>query len=93
MDLSDLAEIDAIIFTMSSSDTGDWGMNTPAYFAMDNFGAAKPEGYVAPEMAEFPIHEGIDNTAAETRAVKVIRNGQVIIIREGKAFNILGTEL
>ena len=23
-------------FALSSSDTGDWGMNTPAYFAMDN---------------------------------------------------------
>ncbi|MBN2232728.1 MAG: DUF4465 domain-containing protein [Deltaproteobacteria bacterium] len=26
-----------IQFTMASSDTGDWGMNTPAYFAIDNF--------------------------------------------------------
>lgn len=31
-------------FTMSSSDTGDWGMNTPAYFAIDNLSfASVPE--------------------------------------------------
>lgn len=38
-DLSALGEVDEIHFTLSSSDTGEWGMNTPAYFCMDNFGA------------------------------------------------------
>jgi hypothetical protein len=93
VDLTQFGEMDAITFTMSSSDTGDWGMNTPAYFAMDNFGAAMPEGYVAPAMAEFPVREGIENTNAAIKAVKVIRNGQVVIIRGEKVFNILGTEL
>lgn len=38
-DLSALGQVDEIHFTLSSSDTGDWGMNTPAYFCIDNFGA------------------------------------------------------
>ena len=38
-DLSSLGIVDEIHFTLSSSDTGDWGMNTPAYFCIDNFGA------------------------------------------------------
>lgn len=37
-DLSSLGLVDEIHFTLSSSDTGDWGMNTPAYFCIDNFG-------------------------------------------------------
>lgn len=93
VDLSQFGEMDAITFTMSSSDSGEWGMNTPAYFALDNFGTEMPEGYVVPAMAEFPIHEAIENTNAAVKAVKVIRNGQVVIIREGKTFNILGAEL
>ncbi len=29
--------IDALVFTMSSSDSGQWGMNNPAYFCIDGF--------------------------------------------------------
>ncbi len=93
VDLSQLGEIDGLTFGMTSSDTGDWGMNTPAYFAMDDFGAAKPEGYVEPERAKFPEEQGVENTNAAVKAVKVIRNGQVVILRGEKAFNILGAEL
>lgn len=39
-DLSALGTVDEIHFTLSSSDNGDWGMNTPAYFCLDNFGEA-----------------------------------------------------
>ena len=37
LDLSSLGNITALNFNWSSSDNGDWGMNTPAYFCMDNF--------------------------------------------------------
>lgn len=37
IDLTDLGEVDEIRFEMSSTDVGDWGMNTPAYFCIDNF--------------------------------------------------------
>lgn len=93
IDLSSLGLVDEIRFSLSSSDTGKNGMNTPAYFCMDNFGAEKPEGYVEPERAEFELNEAISNTNMEVKAVKVVRNGQVVIIRGEKTFNILGTEL
>ena len=35
IDLSGLGLIKTIEFELSSSDTGEWGMNTPAYFALD----------------------------------------------------------
>jgi len=36
VDLSGLGAVTQLIFELSSSDTGDWGMNTPAYFCIDN---------------------------------------------------------
>ena len=59
VDLSSLGKVKKIGFELSSSDTGDWGMNTPAYFCFDNFGAegeeVLPEANVffAPEVATF----------------------------------------
>lgn len=37
IDLSALGEVDEIRFSMNSTDNGLWGMNTPAYFCIDNF--------------------------------------------------------
>ncbi len=36
IDLSALGAVKSISFSMSGSDTGDYGLNTPAYFAFDN---------------------------------------------------------
>jgi len=44
VDLSALGEVDQLSFSLSSSDVGDFGMNTPAYFAMDNLGAIPEPG-------------------------------------------------
>ncbi len=32
-----LGTVDKVVFTMSSTDSGQWGMNTPAYFAVADF--------------------------------------------------------
>lgn len=37
VDLSSLGEVSSIYFTLSSSDSGEWGMNTPGYFAIGSF--------------------------------------------------------
>lgn len=42
VDFTALGTVDEIRFSLSSSDNGTFGMNTPAYFAMDNF-LAVPE--------------------------------------------------
>lgn len=36
VDLSPLGRVDKIVFKLTSSDMGDFGMNTPAYLALDN---------------------------------------------------------
>lgn len=35
-DLSSLGKVARIAFTMEGSRTGEWGLNTPAYFAYDD---------------------------------------------------------
>ena len=41
VDLSSLGKVDQLAFRMTGSRTGDWGLNTPAYFCIDNIGAKK----------------------------------------------------
>ncbi|MCP4311224.1 MAG: DUF4465 domain-containing protein [Bacteroidetes bacterium] len=36
VDLSSFGKVDSLHFGLESSDVGEWGMNTPAYFCMDN---------------------------------------------------------
>lgn len=38
VNLLPLGEVDSLVFTISSSDVGQFGINTPAYFCIDNFG-------------------------------------------------------
>lgn len=37
VDLTTLGAIDSLKFSLSSSDASEWGINTPAYFCIDNF--------------------------------------------------------
>ncbi|MEL6636623.1 MAG: DUF4465 domain-containing protein [Bacteroidota bacterium] len=37
VDLSSLGPVDSLLFSLTSSDNGNYGMNTPAYFCVDNF--------------------------------------------------------
>ena len=54
VDLSGLGKVSKLGFELSSSDNGEWGMNTPAYFCFDNFGTEGTE--VLPEKnVEFPL--------------------------------------
>jgi len=39
VDLKQLGTVDGIFFSMTGSRTGDWGLNTPTYFCIDNIGA------------------------------------------------------
>ena len=79
VDLSCLGKVAKIGFTLSSSDTGDWGMNTPAYFCFDNFGAEGEE--VLPEKnvvfvgstgyATFVAEKDVDFTGSAVEAFAV----------------------
>lgn len=76
LDLTSLQDVDELNFNVYSDDAGQWGLNIPAYFCFDNLGGT-------------PIVTGLENTPA-VKATKILRNGQVIILRDGKEFTILG---
>ncbi len=46
INLSSLGSVKTLEFLLSSSDTGSYGMNTPAYFAMDNLIIPEPATFV-----------------------------------------------
>ena len=96
VDLSVLGEIDEVEFAMYTSDviSYDEGItyydNTPSYFCLDNFGAAMPEGYVAPELGTIPVQTALDETANDTKMEKVMLNGRLMIVRDGVMYDIQG---
>ncbi len=72
VDLSCLGKVAKIGFALSSSDNGDYGMNTPAYFCFDDFGAEGTE--VLPERnvtlpAEIATFEDIELAAESHMSV------------------------
>lgn len=69
VDLSGLGKVSKLGFELSSSDNGDWGMNTPAYFCFDNFGAQGTE--VLP-----------DKNVDVNTAVRMINNDRENMIQE-----------
>ncbi len=44
VDLTSLGTVNELYFTLDSTDTGDWGMNTPGYFCMDKLMVKPAEG-------------------------------------------------
>ena len=55
-DLSSLGEIKNLVFFLSSTDNGDYGMNTPSYFCLDNLNGT---------------HTGVKNFVANNNSVNV----------------------
>lgn len=73
VDCQALGAADSITFMLSSSDVGTWGMNTPAFFCMDNFttgqGVGINEVNTIETMAVFP------NPATEVLNIRSNSNG------------------
>ncbi|MBO4549163.1 MAG: DUF4465 domain-containing protein, partial [Bacteroidaceae bacterium] len=79
VDLSGLGAVAKLGFELSSSDTGEWGMNTPGYFCFDDFGAEGTE--VLPEnnvvfvssvgYATYVTKKNVDFSKADVEAYSV----------------------
>jgi hypothetical protein len=81
VDLTSLGDVDSLAFSLSSTDNSTFGMNTPAYFCMDNFETAdysvNTTTINAPTFRVFPnptsdyiVIEGLENE---------IQNGHILI--------------
>jgi hypothetical protein len=64
VDLSGLGKVKKLGFELTSTDNGAYGMNTPAYFCFDNFGAEGTE--VLPDKNVDPTPTGINEVNAES---------------------------
>ena len=60
-DLSGLGEVESVYFTLNSTDTGAYGMNTACYFCMDKFQVKGEDGGEEP-----PVVDPTELTAAPT---------------------------
>ena len=85
VDLTSLGKVKRLGFTMSSSDTGMWGMNTPAYFCMDNLGGVAPEN-------EEPITTGIKIMPQTAGKLQRFDLGGRQMQRQSKGMNIIRME-
>jgi len=83
LDLSVLGTVDQLQFTLSSSDTGEWGMNTPAYFCMDNFGAESPITSLRSVNVRATNHQTYDLQGRLSNVAKgfVIKDGRVTFVK------------
>ena len=55
VDLSSLGVVEELYFTMKSTDSGQWGMNTPSYFCMDKLMVKEAENS---SIISLPVSEG-----------------------------------
>ena len=99
VDLSSLGEVSKIGFELNSSDVGDYGMNTPAYFCIDNFGAegieVLPEPNVLVGISEIVNSKSVNSEyidlqgramGAAAKGIKIVRmaDGTVRKVFAGK---------
>ena len=77
VDLSKLGEVEEIYFTMSSTDTGEWGMNTPSYFCLDKLAVREASGSSSISMAS--LNEGILSYNRNAKTIQVAKEGFTII--------------
>lgn len=83
LDLKSLGVVSEVNFSMESTDMGDWGMNTPAYFCIDNFTVSDPATFAGSysfnksELKIFP------NPVKDVFQVEVAEEYQKIILTDG----------
>jgi hypothetical protein len=56
LDLSSLGKVDSLQFQLSSSDVGNYGMNTPAFFCIDNFVTTDSYSDIFEEQIDYAIN-------------------------------------
>ncbi len=82
--VEDKAGLDLSVVTVFlNNEEVEWDYN--AYLMFTRKGTTQEE--------EGDIQTALDNTAAEAKAVKSFRNGQLVIKKGDKTYNILGAEL
>ena len=88
-DLSTLGKVKTLNFALSSSDNGDYGMNTPAYFCLDDFGAegeeVLPEKNITTGINDIPdVEQSVKGTLYDLQGRRVAKPTHGLYIVNGK---------
>ena len=81
--LTALGQTSCLSFSMTSTDIGDWGANTPLYFALDGLTIN----------TELPTALPNSPITSSPKSQKIWHEGQLLILRDGKCYTILGREI
>lgn len=79
VDLSFMDACAGLSFRMTSTDKGQWGINTPTYFALDGLTISTEK-----------VETGIQNVETSVKATKRLVNGELLIERNGNRYNAAG---
>ena len=79
VDLSFMDACAGLSFRMTSTDKGQWGINTPTYFALDGLTISTEK-----------VETGIQNVETSVKATKRLVNGELIIEHNGNTYNAAG---
>lgn len=83
VDISSIGKCVGLSFRMKSTDVGQWGINTPTYFAMDALQISDDQT---------PIYNA-QCTMHNAQCTKVIVDGQLYIVRAGKKYTLQGQKV
>jgi hypothetical protein len=86
VDLTSLGTVDSLAFSLSSTDNGDWGMNTPSYFCIDQLHV---EAGVTVEKHHVPSLAVCPNPFTERFSIKTGRPDEVQVT----IFNMNGQQI
>lgn len=80
VDLTSLGNTTGLIFSLRTTDVASYGSNTPLYFCLD-------------QLTIEAVTTDVENVnAVAVRATKRLINGQLIITRDGKTYNVMGQQ-
>jgi len=94
VDLTSLGAVNELYFTLESTDSGDYGMNTPGYFCLDKLTVKPVEESSVKSVAGSSANISYDRAGktvnVEGADFAVIRNisGQTVMSGEGNSFDI-----
>ena len=82
VDLSSIGATKGLSFRIRSTDVGQWGTNTPTYFALDKLTVSQQAITALPSLTTQPLV-----------ATKALVNGRILIIRNGISYTLDGNRL
>jgi len=90
IDLTSLGIVSSLKFKLESTDKGDWGMNTPAYFCIDNFTGSLAVSASITEEVKIKVYPNPMNEYMQIESSSLIQNlklldcsGEIVLHRSG----------